>query len=546
MADETASHSTDSGNFAMIKTRLELARAMDKSPNAPERDHGDMSIAMELLGTFVCHTTISRMVLQRKLSLEAGAYLNGVISLHAFCPTHAATHEGISQHNENLKAFENSIFRLGNLLAGFTDEWKRDHHVHHAKTNTDEDPDAWAAKSPLPELGKVVGLLVNNPYIFLERQDIFPNIHASWNNWIGRIARKEVVKYMFQHHPDSAHCLQATWDTATDMAQFILILFFGRYPHRNGISMESANEIGNFYDTTYRGQGEVDLWMMGEGWHHGHHAKTDVPYNVLPKVGMDVEGTYPDLKRNFRTTMDIGRLEGSQGLPPRLQDDTSGPDPQFWQRTCAVRAAVSSMFREGGSSKSVEKALTEVSDICLSTAFHVATSVDLALLRDLFHKMDLTNNEAVKESLDFNEWPRTIFADETQQEVREKVGLIRTQLAQQTAKLAEHLQLPKNIATGSDIKDCFLPLLESVIKAAIHPTKLDDFFHGFCRFLKQDCDEITGTPLGEACSQSLMERLREHLEAPLPSFDVKKEFGSLQQVKCLLSKLLQPVPRAKL
>ena len=47
--------------------------------------------------------------------------------------------------------------------------------------------------------------------------------------------------------------------------------------------------LRSYYDTTFRGQTEVELWMMGEGPHHMHHAKNDVSYSYLTQVRCNIQ-----------------------------------------------------------------------------------------------------------------------------------------------------------------------------------------------------------------------------------------------------------------
>ena len=72
---------------------------------------------------------------------------------------------------------------------------------------------------------------------------------------------------------------------AVALAYIILAMFFARLTHRNAIdpTTEAATNC-SYHDTVYRGEGEIDLWMMGEGSHHLHHAKSDISYCRLAQV----------------------------------------------------------------------------------------------------------------------------------------------------------------------------------------------------------------------------------------------------------------------
>ena len=99
-----------------LSERLELARAMKQAPSHLAAGECDYGPALELVGVYTVHATVSRCVLRGQLSTAAGAYLNSALGAHAFCILHHCTHESISQHNPEHEALENQVFRLGCAL----------------------------------------------------------------------------------------------------------------------------------------------------------------------------------------------------------------------------------------------------------------------------------------------------------------------------------------------------------------------------------------------------------------------------------------------
>jgi hypothetical protein len=114
-------------------------------------------------------------------------------------------------------------------------------------------------------------------------------------------------------------------------------MFFARYPHRNGVD-GPPNEIDSFYDMTYKGQGQVDLWMQGEGAHHMHHAKGNVSYSRLSKVSKEVEKDHPDLKVKARQNSDLKGLECTAQLPALVTQEDPCSVQVFWDRTVRVES----------------------------------------------------------------------------------------------------------------------------------------------------------------------------------------------------------------
>ncbi|CAE8603098.1 unnamed protein product [Polarella glacialis] len=130
-------------------------------------------------------------------------------------------------------------------------------------------------------------------------------------------------------------------------------------------------------------QDQVDLWMMGEGPHHMHHAKSDVSYALLPKVCEEVEQQHPHIKLATRGTGDLVQLEYSEGMPAKL-DQGSAPSSQLpWQRTMAIRHSKELLASDP------EAAVVEIAEAVLESALHCCATADRSLLRQVLKDMKL-------------------------------------------------------------------------------------------------------------------------------------------------------------
>ena len=86
-----------------------------------------------------------------------------------------------------------------------------------------------------------------------------------------------------------------------------------------GLHVLISSPVGlrSFYDTTFRGDSAVEMWMMGEGAHHMHHAQSDVGYSWLTQVCREVEAARPDIRDASRfIPKDIRDIEYSTEMPP--------------------------------------------------------------------------------------------------------------------------------------------------------------------------------------------------------------------------------------
>merc|ERR1712137_392785 len=328
----------------------------------------DWTPPLDLVGVYTAFATVARMVHNDELDPAAALYLNAALSLNAFGPAHHATHESISQHNPEHAKLENTVFRLGiALLFVLDDGYREAHRLHHIHLGTEKDPDRFTEKASLSTFGHaILNVAVTPNYcagggpitpfrIWLMKQlgitrwalnsFIAKNLFTNWDNVALKMAGIEARKLIQERREFMKlhQTVQVTWTGAVTLGTVIGTLMFSRYVHRH---TPDVHELDSYYQTTSRGQGEVDLWMMGEGPHHLHHAKPDVSYALLPKISMDLEQRRPDLMAKMRGTTNIERLEYAQGPKKVVMEEAKLLDPtkdapsmQFpWLRTEAVRA----------------------------------------------------------------------------------------------------------------------------------------------------------------------------------------------------------------
>lgn len=128
---------------------MELMKAMKASPSHPKPGECEYVPPLELLGIYITHTTLSKMVTEDKLDMSVATYLNAALSCHAFSILHHCTHESISQSNPEHEELENMVFRLANLVIFFDDGYKQAHRAHHQRTNEPDDPDLILSHAPI-------------------------------------------------------------------------------------------------------------------------------------------------------------------------------------------------------------------------------------------------------------------------------------------------------------------------------------------------------------------------------------------------------------
>jgi fatty acid desaturase len=521
---------------AYLRERLALAKAMKSCPSHIGPGECDYTPPMEMVGIYIVHATITRMVAREELDINAGTFVNAALGCHAFCVLHHCTHESISQSNPEHEKLENMAFRLGNLLIFFDDGYKEAHREHHQRTNASTDPDLILSHSPLPVFGSLLHHLTTQKSFLSIGSPIDPStarvLHffglikhltaekswltkqlnvVNWDNMVLKIASYEALRVFEENkeYEKLSHTLRATWRTSNSLSTMLLALFFARYPHRNGID-GPPNEVDSFYDMTYKGRGQVDLWMMGEGAHHMHHAKSNVSYSRLPKMSKEVEDAHPELKLKARQNMDLHTLEYTHKMPPLQEKDAPSSDQRFWRRTEQVEEGRALLATDP--SAGVQK----IADAVFSSALHVCTTSDKALLRkvtkDMGHR-EHKEDPAAPSPVPTATWHKTVLSEATSSLLTEQAERIRVEVlavAEQVGK-----KLPP-LVDGAAIKEHFLDFFIALADTLTTPAQQMLFFETACASTGGGRTESFAKDLGEAKIQ-LVERLRAYLTAPVPA-----------------------------
>jgi len=401
------------------------------------------------------------MVAEGQLDPNLGALLNGTMAAHAFCALHACTHGAVAMHNPEHEPFEAMVFRFGCMLAWVDDDYRESHKSHHTQTNDPvHDSDYGLANASLPEFGKALAIEGELEYIRLLTKPFF-----FWESQVFKIAMHETL-HMMESQPEEygtmRTTLQQTWKRSGHISKMILGLFFGRYPHRAGLSGEE-NELNSYYDSTYRGQGQVDLWMMGEGSHHIHHARPDINYSKLPRVSKELEEQNPEMKVQFRGNEDLYALEDATEPGPHLAADTAEPDQAPWERTLRTRQALQTLFEDP------VEAVASLADNVFENTLRVAGQADFGLMRHIHKRFDVDSNGvelepglSVKEGahLPFSGWQETVWAEKTQELLHAESSRIRA--AVRINGLAVGRQVAPRIAGQSKLQDCYIEFFRAI------------------------------------------------------------------------------------
>jgi len=543
-----------------MRERMEVMRAMKAAPShISPAGSCDFAPALDLLGVYIAGVTISRMVLRKELSPAAGAYLNAALGANAFCVLHHCTHESISQHNPQHERFENTVFRLGCFLIFFDDGYKEAHRAHHQRVNEPEDPDQILSHTTLPQLGSVIhaatsrrtylniGFKVDMRVIkvahflgitsMLLNSSILQKYEVAWDNLSGKIAAFEALDTLRDQRYAAEYSqlyttLRGTWRGASALTFVLLALFFGRYPHRNG---GVPNEVDSFYDGTYRGQGQVDLWMMGEGPHHLHHAKSDVAYTRLPAVCVEVEAAHPDIKTRSRGNADLRTLEHSGKLPPKMGAEDAPPETAEFQRL-KVEKLQDAMHKllDG----EAEAAVAAMSSAALDNALHACTTADRELLRSLHQQMGLQGKyQPAGHPVPISSWHKTMLADETVAEIVTATQRIKDAVAGVAASVGA--RAPR-VSSEEELKGKYFDFFVALADAVTSQEQRSLFYQ---RLAQRFPGAKSGAPRAV-----VLERMREFLESKVPNNFTgtdkeRRGTGTYYKTKERVGQMLFPHPK---
>ena len=533
----------DGPSLNYIKTRMEFMRALKSTPSHPKLYELDYVQSMEVIGIWISFATIAKLSYEKKIDDYLATYLNATLALNAFIALHSATHESMSQHNEEHLAFEGLVFRMAALVANFDDGYKENHKRHHNKTNSPtEDPDYAAAFATLAELGFAFNHGNSNPLTFAPRRE---EMGGNWNFETSRIAAMLMTKFAIStpEYSKVGETLMKVWRQSNSITSMLLYLFFARYPHRKGydpFTGKMRNEMDSFYENTYRGQGQVDLWMMGEGFHNAHHAKNDIPYTVLPRVGKEVEEMYPEIKQKSRGNFKILDMEkeasneGNDVFAPELMNDGDREPMQFpYERTLKVRHGIDLLTTH----QRPKEAIVTFADAVITSALHVSGTADLSMLRDLHQQMckgvDPNTSKGV---IPFHKWGETIFSDKNQQLLHKESENIKAEILKVAGQVGDKW-IASNIAIKSkeDIKTNYLSFFKSIMLTFASEDDYSKFFKAFASEKANILPRADPSYNGETLMEYLNSELPNELIPP-----ANRDLGSMDKCVQTIANMIHP------
>lgn len=515
---------------------MELARAMKDSKFHLAPGECDYVPPLELLGIFINYATVHRMVQRGELDMGAAVYLNASLGCHNFCVLHHCTHESISQHNDEHAALENTTFRLACVLNYFFDDGYREaHRMHHMWPSQKGDPDMFASHCSLASFGHILFEITKKmsyvslgppftPLIvdivrFTGITDwvlsswIAKRFLINWNNVTHKVVLEEAFKVLDEHeeYRELRKTLQGTWHGARALSVMLLGTFFARLPHRHGLT--GLEEGESFHDTVFRGQRDVDLWMMGEGQHQMHHAKPDVAYSRLQMVARDVEARRPDLVAKMRGNGDIAGLE-YDGLTKALHLKPGESDPVM---DFPIKRTESVLEGKDQLGSDVAAGLDTIASAVLDASLHVCANTDRALLRRLVTDMGYPKTrEEPGHVLPMASWNDRVFSEDTAAYLADKSAAIKAEVAATARLVGEAVQAQSGpLRSDEDFKsrylDFYLALADVMVSADAQRSFMSRLCQGLLRGARMP------EPHATESREQAIPRIRSFLEADIPS-----------------------------
>ena len=260
--------------------------------------------------------------------------------------------------------------------------------------------------------------------------------------------------------------------------------------------------------------------MMGEGFHHGHHAKNDIPYSRLPKVGLEVEQSYPDIKLRSRGNLHIRELEALRELPPNLMEDEESPTQVPSERTARISACID-LFQS-----SVTDAVQEIAAVIIDNALYVAGTADLGLLRFLHEEMasGLSSDSRPPNAafIPFEDFGETVFAAKTQNVLNKESIKVRAAVRNLARTVGRNVeaQVGATFAGEDEIRENYLQMFKALASTAVSPETCDNYFRDTLQRVGFESQNPgTTAALKSQFVQQLRKRLPESPAKEIPEVD---------------------------
>ena len=563
-----------------IKTRVDLARAMKSTPAHPKEGELQYEVGMELFGVLVSHITLSQMVHAGEVDESVGLLLGGTIINHNFCCLHATTHGSVSQHEEKNFKFEATVFRIAQIIGIQDDANREQHRQHHTFAQQEgKDPDYLISALPLNTLGLALTTLFGDAYGYPNLgPSPVPGRETLMKDQAIKMTRAMAMQFIAESNDEEmkkiGRTLAITLRGGINLSQFLLAFFFARYPHINAIDGRTNGLDSSYMDSTWRGDDQVDLWMNGEGWHVGHHAKTDVPYTVLGKVGQEVEEMYPNLKQSLRspeirtTLADFEFVKPKEELPGYVPENHPEPTLRSWNRCLEIREATKLLNEAPNSNDNCRAAISKMANAVFDSNCDIALNADLKYLQVLVKEMmfdDPNTNKwnhapwylkmvgsltgAFREkylhpvygdipSLQKN-WSHTCFSDHVQNDLRAVMPKIQAQVNKNAEEIgllfskrrqSDHARNKKPF----DIRHEFLYLFQAIVDKFFSLDIQKKLANIFAKKMKLTTNDIK---FPEEFKGFHVEHIRSFVERPIPENLTQSERDTV--IDCTKDELLQ-------
>ncbi|MGE3780937.1 MAG: fatty acid desaturase [Pirellulaceae bacterium] len=287
MADAAEERST-------LKYELKIGRE-----NTPDFGWPTIVLTVALIGGF---TAVCWMAARGGLSYFVAACLNTVLIYAFYTVVHEAVHGNISSRRTELRWLDTLCGTACCFpLWLFMDHHRKQHMVHHARTNEENDPDIYARGSFLGFLFiKLPLALINyfNPFGLLaecrrfgvtqvERRKVFITFAVNAAAVIGLVA----AGYGYE--------VLVLWFVPWWIGQTVMLTLFTWAPHHD------HSETGRYRNTRVSEWPGGNILLLGQGYHLIHHMMPAVPFYrykrtfdqlrpILEAKSVRIEGFWPE------------------------------------------------------------------------------------------------------------------------------------------------------------------------------------------------------------------------------------------------------------
>lgn len=254
--------------------------------------------------------------------------------------------------------------------------------------------------------------------------------------------------------------------------------------------------------------------MQGEGSHHAHHAKNDIPATRLSRVVLEVEAAHPDIKTSSRGHG--GTSDDEDGRAPQtLQLSDPPPCQRAWRRSCKVEECIDRF------SSDPTAAITGIAGAIIDSCIETNLLADLGLLRGLHSKMGLDRFEHTGLEMPISSWSAKIWSEANKDALRSKAAFIKEQVLSSAAQVGAAFiearsasNAPSLDSRREGLKECYYELFEAVARAFIPDGPAAEcLLQKLASTLPAPSQDIPAPPVRGTARSGILRNL---LEAPIP------------------------------